>query len=84
MRLVDDDCEVPIPLAVPDLVQNVGELLHRGDNDLLARLDEAAQTPGSTGLSDGCANLRELADGVADLAVQNPAVRDHHDGVEDG
>jgi len=48
--------KAPVPLAVADLVQNEWKLLHCGDDDLLARLDEAAQIAGTISLADGCAN----------------------------
>jgi hypothetical protein len=33
MRLVDNDRERPIPVCGADIGQDVGELLHRGDDD---------------------------------------------------
>ena len=43
MCLVDDDGEPAAPLLVPDLVDDEGELLDRGYDDLLARLDEPSK-----------------------------------------
>ena len=88
MGLVDDDREAPAarPLAgwlVADLVEDERELLHRGDDDLLPALDEAAQIARAFGVADRRADLRELLDGVADLAVENAAVGDDDDRVED-
>ena len=87
VRLVDDDGKVPpavpmVPIG-PDLVQDEGELLHRGDDDLLTALDEPAQVARSLGVADGRAHLGELLDGVPDLPVEDGAVGDDDDGVED-
>ncbi|MDC4222965.1 MAG: hypothetical protein MPW15_01625 [Candidatus Manganitrophus sp.] len=45
-----------------DLVQDERELLHRGDDDLLALVDEPPQVAGVLGVPDGRAHLRELLD----------------------
>ena len=36
VRLVDDDREAPAAVLAADLVEDERELLHRGDDDLLA------------------------------------------------
>ena len=82
VRLVDDDGEAPAAMLVADLVQDERELLHRGDDDLLAAFDEAAQVAGALGVADGGPDLRVLADGAADLPVQDAAVGDYDDRVE--
>ncbi len=66
-----------------DLVEDEGELLDGGDDDLLAGLDEAAEVAGVFGVADGGADLGELLDGVADLLVEDAAVGDDDDRVED-
>ena len=72
----------PAVLA-PDLVEDEGELLDRRDDDFLAFLDEPAQVARTLRVSDGGADLGVLLDGVADLAVEEDAVGDHDDRVED-
>ena len=70
-------------VLVADLVEDERELLHRRDDDLLAALDELAQVAGVLGVAHGRADLRELLDGVLDLLVEDAAVGDHDDRVED-
>ncbi len=81
--LVDDDGKAPAAVLVADLVQDEGELLHRGDDDLLAALDEPAQVARVLGMADGGRHLGELLDRVADLLVQDAPVGDDDDRVED-
>ena len=75
MRLVDDDGEAPPPLLVPDLIEDVRELLHCGNDDLLAALDEPAEIIRAVGMADGGPDLGELPDRVADLLVEDEAGR---------
>jgi hypothetical protein len=89
VRLVDDDREPATAMLVADLLQDERELLHRRDDDLLAALDdllaaldEPAQVPRAFRVSDRRTHLGELLDGVADLAVEQDAIRHHDDGVE--
>ena len=84
MGLVDDDGEAAAPLLVADLVKDEGELLDCGDDDLLALGNEAAQIPRPFGVRHRGPHLGVLADGVADLLVQNAAIGDHNDGLENG
>ena len=84
MGLVDDDGEAPATLPGPDLVEDERELLHGGDDDLLAGLDEAAQIARTVRVADRGAHLRGLPDGVADLAIQDSPVGDDDDGIEHG
>ena len=85
MRLVDDDGEGSPAMLVADLVEDEWELLHRGDDDLLALLQERPQLLGPFGhRADNGGHLRELFDGVTDLLVEHAAVGDHDDGVEGG
>ena len=83
VRLVDDDREAAPTLLVADLVQDERELLDRGDDDLLAALDEPAQVARAVGVPDGRPHLRVLPDRVPDLTVEDHPVGDHDDRVED-
>ena len=69
--------------ALPISSTMTGELLHRGDNDLPALFNEAAQIPRAFRMGYGGPHLGVLPDGVADLLIQNAAVGDHDDGIED-
>ena len=80
--LVNDDREPASALFVADGVQDVGELLDRRDDDLLAALEELAEVRRAVGVADGCRDLGVLLDGVLDLAVEDDAVRDDDNGVE--
>ena len=83
VRLVDDDREAAPALLVADLVQDERELLDRGDDDLLAALDEPAQVARAVGVPDRRPHLRVLPDRVPDLTVEDDPVGDHDDRVED-
>jgi hypothetical protein len=63
--LVDDDGERSPAVLVADLVQDERELLHRGDDDLLAAAQELPQVAASLGVADRGRHLGELLDGVA-------------------
>ena len=71
MRLVDDDGEAPPAVIAPDLVEDERELLHRGDDDLLALGDKLTEIARVLGVSDGGSDLGELLDRVSDLLVEN-------------
>ena len=70
-------------MLVADLVEDERELLHRGDDDLLALVDELAQVARVLGVTHGRADLGELLDRVADLLVEDAPVGDDDDRVED-
>ena len=82
MGFVDDDGETPVPVLVANGIHDDGELLDRGDDDLLALLNQLGETGRGFGVPHRGADLGELTDGVADLPVQVPAVGDDHDGIE--
>ncbi len=84
MCLVDDDGKSARALLVAYLVQDEGKLLDGGNDDLLALFDEPAQVARTLGVSHGRAYLSVLPDRVADLLVQDAAVGDDDDGIEDG
>ena len=83
VRFVDHDGEPPPAVLAADLVEDERELLHGGDDDLLALGDERAQVAGVLGVPDRRAHLGELLDGVFDLLIEDPAVGDDDDRVED-
>ena len=83
VRLVDDHREGAPAMRVADLLTDEGELLDRRDDDLLALLDEPAQVARMLGVPHGRPHLGVLADRVADLLVQDAAVGDDDDRVED-
>ncbi|HQZ37544.1 MAG TPA: hypothetical protein PLH72_00790 [Vicinamibacterales bacterium] len=71
-------------MLVANLVEDERELLYRRDDDLLALGDERAEIAGMFGVPDGGADLGELPDGVADLLVEDAAVGNDDDRVENG
>ena len=81
MRFVDDNGKGATCLH-GDFVENEGELLHRGDNDLLSLLNEAAEVTGLPGMAYRSTNLHKLANGFLELIIENPAVGNHNHGVE--
>ena len=82
--LVDDDGEGPVPVVVSDVVQDEGEFLDGGDDNLLALFDEPPEVSGAFGMGHGGGDLGELPDGPVYLPVQYPPVGDDDDGVEGG
>ena len=83
MRLVDDQGE-PLPRQLADLRRDHRELLERGDDDGLARLQRVLELArGGVDVLHHPQGLLELAHGALELAVEDPAVGDDHDGVED-
>ncbi len=80
--LVDDDGEAAPALLVADLVEDERELLDRGDDDLLAALDEPPQVARPVGVPDRRRHLGILPDRVADLPVEDAPVGHHDDRVE--
>ncbi len=59
-----------------------GELLHRGDDDLLARRDRPTQVSRTIRVDNRRADLQERLDGLGQLIVKDHAVGDDDDGVE--
>src|SRR5207248_1770554 len=70
MRLVNDDGEAAVPVLVPDVIEDEGELLNGCDDDLLAGRYEGSEVTGALGMRHRGADLSELLDGVADLLVE--------------
>ena len=83
VRLVHDDGET-LPGEPADLLGDHRELLERGDDDRLARLQRLLELArGAVDVLDHAEGLLELADGLLELSVEDPAVGHHHDRVED-
>jgi len=80
--LIDDDGEVAALMLGADVIENVGKLLHRCDDDLLARRDRPAQVSRAVRVDDCRADLQERLDGLRELIVKDHAVGDDDDGVE--
>ena len=70
-------------MLAADRIQDERELLHRRDDDLLAAFEEFPKVTGMLGMPHSRGHLRELLDGVANLPVEHPAVRDHDHRIED-
>ena len=83
VRFVDDDGEALPALLIANFVQNERELLDRRDDDLLPGRDEATQIARANGVAHRRAHLGVLANGGANLSVENAPVGDHDDGIED-
>ena len=67
-----------------DLLGNDRELLERGDDDGLARLQRVLELArGRIDVLHHPKGLLELPHGALKLTVEHPAVRDDHDGIED-
>ena len=62
VSFVDNDREVAALMLRSDVVEDVGELLHRGDDDLLARLNRAAKITRAGSVDDRRADLQERLD----------------------
>ena len=82
MGFVDDDGEGAVRFA-GDLVEDKREFLDRGNDDLAAFGDVAAEVARATGVADGGSDLHELLYGALDLVVKDAAVGDNYDGIED-
>ena len=83
MRLVDDDGEA-LARQRADLPRDHRELLERGDDDGLARLQRLLELAGGgVDVLDHAERLLELPHRRLELAVQDAPVGDHHDRVED-
>ena len=86
--LVDDDRELLAAVLRPDRVEGEGERLHRQDDDLLALGQVLLELLGLRALAfahdaDRRSHLGELLDRLADLLVEDAAVGDDDDRVED-
>ena len=70
-------------MLASDLIEDKGELLDGGDDDLLIGLDELAEIAGALGMAHRRGDLGELLDGVPYLLVKDAPVGDDDDGIED-
>src|SRR5690606_8820445 len=84
MRLVNDDRETSPAVLVADLVKDKGEFLKRCDDDLLSALDEPTQVARVLGVPHRGAHLGKLFDRIPDLPIEDAAVSDDDNGIEDG
>jgi len=84
MRLVNNDGETTIAVLVTDFIEDEGKLLNGGNNDFLAGLDELAEVAGVFRMADRFADLGELLYGGLDLLVEDAAIGDDDDGIENG
>src|SRR5215207_8364574 len=84
MGLVYEDGEGTPAMFAPDFIHDERELLHGGDDDLLAVREELAEVGGFVRVPDGRGDLRELLYGLAQLVIQYDPVGDDHHRVEDG
>ena len=82
MGFVDDDGEGSVRLA-GDFVEDEGEFLDRGNDDLAAFGDEATEVARTVGVADGGSDLHELLYRALYLVVEDAAVGDDDDGIED-
>ena len=83
MGLINEDGKGSSPMPFRDLVEDLRKLLDRADDDLLPTFDKFSQIFGVLGMSDGCADLCILPDGVFNLIIQDTAVRDNDDRFKD-
>ena len=82
MRFIDDQGESP-PRQLADLRRDHRELLQRGDDDRLARLQRLLELARSgVDVLHHSQRLLELADGALQLAVEHAPVGDDDDGIE--
>ncbi len=82
MRLVHDHGEA-LAGKLADLLSDHRELLERGHDDCLARLEGLLELArGGIDVLDHAERLLELAHGGLELPVENAPVGDHHDRVE--
>ena len=71
-------------MLVAHVFANEAKLLDRRDDDLLALLDEPTEVARPFGMPHGRAHLLVLADGVANLLVEDAPIGDDDDRIEDG
>ena len=81
--LIDQYRERTCPVLAADVLQNEGELLNRGDDDLLAALNELAEITRAFGVAHRRSDLGELLDRVLDLCIEDAPVGHNDDRVKD-
>ena len=82
MGFIDDDREPASLVFIADLVEHKGEFLDRRDDDLLTRRQKGAEICGSIRVSNDGGDLRELLYGVPYLTVQDPAIGNDNDRID--
>ncbi len=81
MRLIDQQRE-PLAREIAQLIKDERELLHHGDNDLLAPAQILAQLLRVVGVAEDRRHVVVPLDDVGDLLVQRAPVGDDDDGIE--
>ncbi len=90
VRFVNNDGELLSAVLTADFVEDEGEGLNGGNDDLLAVTEKLGELGGLGGRftfldrTDGGGNLGKLLDGVANLLIEDTAVGDDNDGIKDG
>jgi hypothetical protein len=72
-----------VPRQPAHLLADVGELLERGDDDVLLLLQRLLQFLSAVRVRHHAQRLLERPDRPVELSVQHPPVGDDDDGVED-
>ena len=67
---------------MPDAIHDERELLHRGDDDLLAKLKVVLQLLCALAVGNDVLGFREQLDVVLELGIQHAPVCHHHHGIK--
>ena len=82
VRFVDNDGKLVLPVFIAHIRQNDRKLLHGCNDDFLPFVNESAQIARALRMADHIAHLSKGFDRIPDLFVQNPAIRNDNDGIE--
>ena len=82
MSFVDDDGEAFVA-EVGDAIDDEGKLLNGSDDDAFASFEALLEFLGGIGWGDDVLHLRKLFDVIAELFVEESAVSDDDDGIEE-
>ena len=82
MRFIYHNGETMIFMFASDLREGKGEFFYRCNDHAFAVRDGLCQFSGALRPKDCTPNLRELFDSIADLPIQNTAVRYHNHGIQ--
>ena len=78
MRLVNDHGKATVAVAVAHQIKNVWKLLHRGHNDVFARLQVPRQVFGLARMREDRGHVVKGLNGARNLLVQILAVSHHN------